>query len=303
MSVAPGLKKSSVQSDSNPAYVHFKLTPSSGALGASVSGLELKALDDAEFVELRRALDDYQVLSFSDQELTTQEYLGFAKCFGEVVQFPFSPGIPDYPDVFEVLKEAHHTSNFGGGWHTDSPFLSQPPMYTMLHALETPVHGGDTLITNQYLAWEALSSGLQDALLNVGASFSASLKSSGGRANRHRDYTHMALCDMDRANIFEEVHPLVRKHPRTGKPSLYVSEAHMLSLDGFLSTESELLLNYLYQHSSQSEFCTRVQWAPGTLTIFDNACTQHYALNDYHGERRRMHRITVDPQSPISHSA
>ena len=285
-------------------YRRIQVRPFSGALGADILGVDLSTpLDGDTFEEVLQALDNYLAVRFRDQRLTTRQYLHFARQFGRTVKYPFSSGLSEFPDVFEILKDPEHTSNFGGGWHSDSPFLAEPPLVTMLYALESPPVGGDTLLANMYLAYEALSPGMRRILHGLRAIHSASLVSSGGRANRYHDYTHMALSGMKSAGELEAIHPVVRRHGRTGRPALYLSEAHMLRFEGFQASASQPLLEFLYRHATQSQFISRIQWEPGSVAVFDNSCTQHFASNDYDGYRRRMHRITVNPTRPKEYQA
>ncbi len=272
-------------------------------VGAEITGLDLK-LDRSEAVigAIRRAVTQYKVVAIRGQDLSVPEFRDFGACFGESVEYPFSKGLDHYPEVFEILKDVHHTDNFGGGWHTDSPFLEAPPHFTLLIARECPEVGGDTLFSNSERAWQTLSAGMQRLLFGLNAVFSASLDSSGGRANRHQGYDHMSLTDLDRAAEYEACHPVVRIHPETAEPSLFVSEAHMTQFEGFSREESRALLAYLFEHAARPEFTARLTWEPGTLAIFDNTCLQHFALNDYNGSRRRMHRMIVDPVIPKTFS-
>jgi taurine dioxygenase len=218
--------------------------------------------------------------------------------FGEPCYYPFVTGIDGYPFIFEVVKEESETVNFGGNWHSDTTYLAQPPLATLLYALETPSHGGDTLFANTRKAYEALSEGMRamvDKLVGVN---SASLKVTGGRRKMHSTIGSMKVHDTENADGYEAQHPAARTHPETGRKALYVSRSHTIRFKDMSEEESRPLIDFLQAHQTRPEFTCRVRWTPGTLTIWDNRCTQHSAVNDYHGQRRRMRRLTVGAQVP-----
>jgi taurine dioxygenase len=204
-----------------------------------------------------------------------------------------------YPYIFEIVKEPEETKNFGGAWHSDTTYLSQPPLATLLHALETPVQGGDTLFSNTRAAYDALSEGMKrlvDGLVGVN---SAGLKYGGGRSSMHQGIAAMKIHDTDRADALEAEHPVARTHPETGRKALYLSRSHTIRFRDMSEAESAPLIEFLQAQQTRPEFTCRVRWMPGTLTVWDNRCTQHHAINDYHGQRRRMRRLTVGAQTPV----
>ncbi|MCX7865379.1 MAG: TauD/TfdA family dioxygenase, partial [Novosphingobium sp.] len=141
------------------------IAPIAGALGAEISGVDLsKPLDAQTIAEIRQALLDHLVIFFRDQQLDCESYMRFARYFGTPVEYPLVPGIEGWPEITEIVKLEHERNNFGGIWHADTTYLPEPPMGTMLYALEVPPHGGDTLFANQYLAYESLSEGLRKCL-------------------------------------------------------------------------------------------------------------------------------------------
>jgi taurine dioxygenase len=197
-----------------------------------------------------------------------------------------------------VVKEESETVNFGGNWHSDTTYLPQPPLATLLYALETPARGGDTLFTSTYAAYDALSEGMRamvDQLVGVN---SASLKVTGGRRKMHSTIGGMKVQDIEHADGYEAEHPVARTHPDTGRKALYLSRSHTIRFRDMGEDESRPLIDFLQAHQIRPEFTCRVRWSPGTLTVWDNRCTQHSAVNDYHGQRRRMRRLTVGAQTP-----
>ncbi len=273
------------------------IQPLAGALGAEIRGVDLKK-------DFSKAVHDaflkYSVLVIRDQQLEPADLMGVGARFGEPCHYPFVTGLEGYPFIFEVVKEESETVNFGGNWHSDTTYLSQPPLATLLYALETPTHGGDTLFTSTYAAYNALSEGMRalvDKLVGVN---SASLKVTGGRRKLHApgNVGGMKIHDIEHADGYEAEHPVVRTHPDTGRKALYLSRSHTIRFRDMSEEESRPLIDFLQAHQTRPEFTCRVRWSPGTLTIWDNRCTQHNAVNDYHGQRRRMRRLTVGAQTP-----
>ena len=273
--------------------------PLAGALGAEIGGVNLATLQDpATWQEIDRAFLAHSVLVFRDQNIGLEDLMRIGGHFGAPCHYPFVTGIEGFPFIFEVVKEEAERTNFGGAWHSDTTYLAQPPLGTLLYALETPTHGGDTLFTSTSAAYEALSEGMRglvDSLIGVN---SASLKYGGGRTKMHQSIGGMKVHDTESAEAFEAEHPVARTHPHTGRKALYLSRSHTIRFRGMTEEESHPLIQFLQAHQIRPEFTCRVRWAPGTLTIWDNRCTQHNAINDYHGQRRRMRRLTVGPETP-----
>ena len=268
----------------------------SGSIGAEISGIDLSQThSDATIAELRQALLDHLVIVFRDQTLTPQQQLDFSRRFGDPVAYPFVKGLDGFPEITPILKREEDRSNFGGIWHSDTTYQQIPPMGTILYALEVPPQGGDTEFANQYLAWETLSDGLRSLLDGlIGVSIS-------GKARVQQTRTDM----MKHASIGKKGdelvahHPVARTHPETGRKALYVNVAHTERFEGWTEAESEGLLEYLFQHQIQSEFTCRLSWKPGTVAFWDNRSAQHNPINDYHGYRRLMHRVTLAGEKPV----
>lgn len=266
-----------------------------GALGAEIHGVDLSApLPPETIAEIRHALLEHLVVFFRDQKLSVEHFRAFARTLGQPVEYPFVNGLPGYPEVIQVMKLEHETANFGGIWHTDTAYLERPPMGSMLLAREVPPAGGDTLFANQYLAYETLPADLRERLEGlIGINSSAKADVTKTREDRMR---------MDgRAEAKQEYraeHPVVRTHPETGRKALYVNIAHTVGIKGMPEAQSAPLLNELFQHQTRPELTCRFQWRVGSLAFWDNRCTQHYPVNDYHGYRRVMHRITLAGDKP-----
>lgn len=287
---------------SNARYQYLDVRKIAGSLGADVRGVDLsRNLPDVVMAELRAALLDNLVIAIRDQDITPGQQLEFARRWGEIHLHPFVEGMPDYPEILAIIKHPTDSRNFGGSWHTDQMFSPKPAMGTMLYAKQIPRAGGDTMFTNQYLAYEALSDGMkavagQLRTVCVGDNF----KKSGGKSRRERYTGTMAeMKAKDPGDVqTTSVHPLVRTHPETGRKALYIG-GHVQHFDGMTDEESQPWIDYFMKHSTRPEFVCRVPWQTGTLTFWDNRCTQHFAINDYPTESRVMHRITICGDVPF----
>lgn len=272
----------------------FTIAPVAGALGAEISGLDLSApLSDATILAVRRAWLDHLVIFFRDQNLSPAQFLALGRRFGEAIEYPFVKGLPEYPEIIPVLKLEHERVNFGGVWHSDTAYLDVPPMASMLVAREIPPYGGDTLFANMYLAYETLSDGLKamlEGLLAVNSS--AKADASRTREDRLKDSAREVKKD------YAAAHPVVRRHPETGRRALYVNIAHTVRFDGMTEEESAPLLDYLFRHQTRPEFTCRFRWRAGSIAFWDNRCAQHNAINDYAGHRRLLHRLTLAGDIP-----
>jgi taurine dioxygenase len=275
-----------------------QIEPLAGALGADIQGVDLRKLDDTGWRQIENAFLQYAVLAIRDQQLEPADLMRAGARFGEPCYYPFVTGLDGFPFIFEVVKEETETVNFGGNWHSDTTYLAQPPLATLLYAVETPKHGGDTLFASTAAAYDALSEGMRamvDKLVGVN---SASLKVTGGRRKMHSTIGSMKVHETENADAYEAEHPVARTHPDTGRKALYVSRSHTIRFRDMSEEESRPLIDFLQAHQTRPEFTCRVRWSPGTLTVWDNRCTQHSAVNDYHGQRRRMRRLTVGAQKP-----
>jgi len=268
----------------------------SGALGAEISGVDLtQPMSRVLIQDIRDVFLSSGVIFFRNQALSSAQFMAFASAMGEPVEYPFVQGFKDFPHIIEVKKLAHEKVNFGGVWHSDTTYLETPPMGSMLLAKEIPPYGGDTLFACQYAAYEALSDTLQRVLQGLrGISNSAKADVSKTREDRiHSDGNASA------PQSFTSTHPVVRTHPETGRKALYVNVAHTAGIEGLTEAESAPLLAFLFQHQIKPEFTCRWSWEPHALAFWDNRCTQHNPINDYHGFRRILHRITLQGEKPF----
>ena len=273
----------------------LRINPLAGAIGAEISGVDLAdELGDDTIAAIRRAWLQHLVIFFRGQDLPPARFLALARRFGEPVEYPFVKGIDGFPLITPVVKLEHERVNFGGLWHSDTTYLETPPMGTMLVAREVPPHGGDTIFANMYLAYETLSEGMRrllDRLVAVNSSAKADVTKT--REDRMREG---ARADA-RAEYLAE-HPVVRTHPETGRKALYVNGGHTVRFRGMTEAESAPLLDFLFAHQVRPEFTCRFRWEAGSLALWDNRCAQHNPINDYHGFRRVMHRVTLAGDRP-----
>jgi taurine dioxygenase len=267
----------------------------SDALGAEIHGVDLgeKQTEDA-VAEIRRIFLEHLVIFFHDQTLTPAQFMAFARRMGKPVEYPFVKGIDGFPEVIEVKKLEHERHNFGGIWHSDTAYLAEPPMGSMLLAREVPPFGGDTLFANQYLAYESLSEGMRRMLSGLIA-INSSSKADVSKTREDRIKTDGKS---DSKEYLAE-HPVVRSHPETGRKALYVNIAHTARFKGWTDEESAPLLQFLFAHQVKPEFTCRFRWRAGSLAFWDNRCAQHNPVNDYHGHRRVMQRITLAGSKPV----
>ena len=265
--------------------------------GAEIHGVDLAAdLSDTAFAELRKALATYGVIFFRDQKLTPEQHLAFATRWGEINVNRFFRAVEGYPRIAEVCKEPEQRANIGGSWHTDHSYDLAPAMGSILLAREVPDEGGDTLYADMSLAYESLSEGLKKTLESLEAVHSSRhVLGQSSTTEPEKGSTDLTgrIGNADAATQ-DAVHPVVVRHPDTGRRILYVNPGFTLRFDGWSEAESKPLLAYLYDHATQPERTLRFQWRAGSVAFWDNRSTWHYALNDYDGHRRLMHRITVE---------
>jgi taurine dioxygenase len=280
-------------------YETITVRPLAGALGAEIGGVDLREpLSNRAWSEIHHAFLDHLAIYVRDQELGPADMLRFARHFAEPADYPFVEGMPGFPQIFELRKEPDQKENVGGAWHSDTTYLERPPIGTMLYAREVPAFGGDTMVANQYLAYETLSAGMQAMLDGLVGIYSAGMRRDGGRSGRAEN-KHMKMRDTDNAERYVAEHPVVRTHPETDKKALYVNTRHTVRFKDMTDEESRPLIDFLQAHCTRPEFTARLRWQKGTIGIWDNRCCQHFAINDYHGQRRVLWRLPVGAELPV----
>ena len=274
----------------------MKIKRLSGAIGAEISDVDLsQPISSAMAAEIRSVFLQHGVIFLRQQPLSSQQFFDFALAMGEPIEYPFVKGFEDFPQIIEVKKLEHEKMNFGGIWHSDTTYLEAPPMGSMLLAKEIPPFGGDTLFASQYAAYEALSDTMQRMLEGLkGISKSAKADVSKTREDRIQSDGKASA-----PQSLTSAHPVIRTHPETGRKALFVNVAHTDGIEGLTDAESVSLLAFLFQHQVKPEFTCRWTWEPNALAFWDNRCTQHNPINDYHGFRRILHRITLKGDKPV----
>ena len=280
-------------------YAHIVAKPLASAMGAEVLA-DLRDLSDAAFAELQDALWRHKMVYVRAQNLSHAEHEAFARRWGEFATDAYTQGMPGHRNVQPVIKEADARSKglFGSGWHTDSPFLAEPPSVTILRSVEIPPYGGDTVWANCALAYRMLSPAMQAMLLPLKVRMSAA---SNIATQKQADGKELAFADEAQRTAAMEgsAHPLVRTHPETGELSLYVDEVYASGIEGMTGAESRPLLDFLIRHITQHAFTCRLRWEPGMIVAWDNRTALHIAANDYDGWRREMYRTTLAGGVPV----
>jgi taurine dioxygenase len=279
----------------------MNIRPVAPACGAEIVGIDLGRASAHEFDQVLDALGQHGVVFVRGQQITPEQQLDVTRRLGTVLRVPYITHLDDYPDIIAVLKEADERaiSTFGGTWHSDFSFLPTPPSYTLLHAIEVPSVGGDTLWASQYAAYDALSDGMKrlvDPLYAVQTAWPHGTRGPGPNAAVSRS---IGMVRNDPSADVEVEQPLVRVHPVSGRRALFVNPVYTQRFVDMTEEESRPLLQFLFAHATRAEFTCRLQWAPGTLAIWDNRCLLHLASNDYDGSRRLLHRTTVAGERPI----
>jgi alpha-ketoglutarate-dependent taurine dioxygenase len=293
------------------ANQHIEARPLAAAMGAEICGVDAANMSEAQFKETRAALFRHKMIYLRHQKLSHSDQEAFSLRFGPFAEDAYTQGLPGHRDVHPLIKEADDTSRmvFGSGWHTDSPFLPEPPSITMLYSVEVPPLGGDTTWANAALAYSMLSDPYRRMIdgLKVHFSMRDVLKSAQeavevsdspiGRLAATRDSER--LSDDLLRKIRGHAHPMVRTHPVTGEKGLYVDPSYGIGIEGMRTEESAPILHYLTEHLTQPAFTCRLRWEANMLVVWDNRLCVHQAYNDYQGYRREMYRTTVRGDQPV----
>jgi len=290
------------------SYARIEVRPLAGALGAEIFGIDLAGpLDDALLAEIRAAFTAHQVIFFRDQILTPEQHKAFALRFGPFSRIPFIKTMEAHPEIIAVIREADEQTafNFGGDWHSDLSFLETPPLGSCLYAREIPPFGGDTLFASLYRAYDTLSEGMRrllDPMVVMHSAINSYNPDTGERKAAGVDKTvhrsiQIEVTDEARG---ETAHPLIRLIPESGRRALFVNEPYALRFKDMTKQESAPLLDFLNRHAVRPENTCRFRWQTHSLALCDNLCVLHFAINDYRGYRREMHRVTIAGERPLA---
>lgn len=275
-------------------YENFTVKPLAAAMGAEVMGVRLSDLSDEGIEELKQALYRHKMLYLKGQHLDHAEHERFASRLGPFAVDAYTQGVPGHRDVHPIIKEADEVtpSLFGGGWHTDSPFLAEPPSITTLRQIEGPPYGGDTCWTNCALAFRHLSKTYQDMLRGLRVHMSAA-NNFATQAKLRGEAIGFGDAAKQEQGLKGSFHPLVRTHPETGEESLFICDTYAVGIEGMTTHEARPIIEFLVQHTVQHAFTCRLRWEPGMVAMWDNRSTMHLGPNDYDGFRREMYRTTT----------
>ena len=289
--------------DRKNGYTEISTVPLATAMGAEIRGVDIRNIRDKQFEQIKSALFRYKMIYFRNQDITVEDQESLTLKFGPFGTDAYTGGMKGHPNVQRVVKEADTVVQrvFGETWHTDSPFLPNPPAISLLYAIEVPPYGGDTWWSNTELAYEFLSDGMKELLSDLRVHMSARdvlLSREESARDTDRKVGDIKLTVDQQHNIEGSYHPIVRTHPETGSKSLYVDTAYSLGIQGLEEEEAKPLLAFLQRHVTQEIFTCRLRWENGTFVMWDNRSCLHYAFNDYDGYRREMHRTIVNGEVP-----
>ena len=282
-------------------FHHIQVRPLSGHIGAEIDGIDLsKPLEDRVFKEIHRAFLEHAVLAFRGQSLSHEHQIAFGRRFGDLDIHPIAIGMEQHPEIIKVWKPAGERAAFGTSWHSDNTFFEKPSKASILYGVTIPPYGGDTLFASMACAYDALSAGMKrmlDGLVAVHSAARAYDPAVTGDAKYRGEaaINYRYSDDIQR----ETEHPVIRTHPETGRKGIFVNPMFTQRMVGFSEAESRALLTFLYDHATRPDFTCRLRWEPGTLALWDNRSTQHYALDDYAEFDRLMYRVSVCGDRPV----
>ncbi len=293
-------------------YKTITAVPLAAAMGAEIRGADFAAMSDAQFAEIRDALFRHKMIYFRDVDLTHAQHEDFSLRFGPYAEDAYTDGIEGHVNIQPLIREASATGKhiFGSGWHSDGPFLEEPPAIAILYGVELPPFGGDTIWANTVLAYETLSDVMKDLLAPLRVHMSMKLAFESSMEYGEADDTPvgklaklkgLGVNDLPEGVVRKvkgNYHPLIRTHPVSGEKSIYFDPSYSIGFEGMTPPEAEALMGFLTAHLTQPAFTCRLRWAPKTLALWDNRISIHQAFNDYDGYRRELYRTTVAGEAP-----
>ena len=276
----------------------LRATPVAGALGAEISGVDLRNLDDDTFEQVRAALHHYEVIFFPGAALTPDEHMALARRFGSLSVFPMSKLLGVTEPKFQVITDGPDSPPEADDWHTDVTWTECPPKYALLHAEVIPERGGDTLWASMTAAHDALSPTMQRILAGLEVEHDNEAFIAGMQRKLGVNEQTEALARRLREAYPPVRHPLVRTHPDTGRRALFLGGQFMRRIVGLTDAESRALLDLLARHIEDARFQCRWRWQPGDLAIWDERSTNHRSAGDHFPQHRSIRRIEVDGDRP-----
>ncbi len=275
----------------------MKVNLLSGACGAEIEGINLKDTSESNITTIKKLLFEHKVIFFRDQDITQKEQINLSKCFGPLETHAYVKGLKEYPEIVRIIKEPHEKNNWGEGWHSDVSYNPEPTMAVILKSIEIPPIGGDTMFSNMELAYDTLDHNLKKQIENKKA-----IHSSLGAEFFVDDYESMK--GNGNSDIYTNEHPIVRTNPDSGRKTLFVNWTYTKKIVGLNKSESDKLLEKLYQHQERLDLTCRFKWTKNAVAIWDNRSVLHYAIADYFPNRglghiRVMDRIAIKGERPI----
>jgi alpha-ketoglutarate-dependent taurine dioxygenase len=284
-----------------PELRRIRVEPLTGAAGAEILGVDLsKPIAHETLEEVMKAFDHFLVIMFRDQDITVEQHKAFSRNFGELTELPQAPNYAGHTDMQEVRREADEPATVVPftRFHTDSPFLANPPRCIVMRALDVPRYGGDTAFANMHLVYESLSDGLKETLAKLKVVYSGrDIWSKNAKLDKDKQLRLRESHDFTE-NQLESVHPAVRTHPRTGRKGLFVTQAYFRQFYGWSEEDSRPLMEYLSHLPHKLQFQCRIRWRPNTVIVWDNRFLQHCGIHDYENERRHLVRTTILGERP-----
>jgi alpha-ketoglutarate-dependent taurine dioxygenase len=292
------------------SYGAITVHPVAAAMGAEISGVDCANVSDAQFTEIEHALFRHKMIYFRGVKMGHGDQAEFAGRFGPFAEDAYTQGVPGFPEVQPLIKEADERTGhvFGSGWHTDSPFIAEPPAISMLRSVQIPPFGGDTIWANSALAYATLSDTMKAMIepLRVHFSIGQVLQSAQAYGTPSDSPTGKLAATRDGRTLSDDLqtkvagncHPLVRTHPRSGEKSLYCDGSYAVGIEGLSAPESKAILDFLVTHMTQPAFTCRLRWEPDMFVMWDNRLCIHQAFNDYDGYRRELYRSTIAGEVP-----
>ncbi len=274
-------------------FKHIVAKPFAPNLGAEITGVDLsQTISEAEFSEIEAAFLAYQVLFFKDQkEIPPQVHIDLGKRFGPLHSHPAAPTMAGYPEIFEIHATRHSKVANGEFWHSDVSCDEEPPLGTMLQIHILPPCGGDTMFSNMYAAYDALSDAMKTFLDGLSATHASEHIYRGRYADRGQKDSDIAFPSAS--------HPVVRTHPQTGRKALFVNRTFTTRIKELSEEESSAVLKMLFEHAESIQFQIRFRWSKNDVAFWDNRCCMHRAIWDYWPEERKGRRVTIKGDRPL----
>jgi len=268
----------------------------SGALGAEISGVDLKDTSLENFKKINKLLLEHKVIFFRNQNITAEEQLTLGKLFGPLEKHIYVKGRDDYPEIVRIIKRPNEKNQWGENWHSDVSYNVKPSKAIILRSIKIPPVGGDTMFANMELAWEVLDKNIKEKIKDKKA-----MHSSLGGAFFTKDYEAMESNGNDKE--YSNEHPIVRTHPETEKKILFVNWTYTKKIIGLDKEESDEILNKIFDHQARLELTCRFTWTENTVCIWDNRSVIHFAIGDFYpgrglGYERIMDRIAIEGDQP-----